>query len=279
VKLTEINNEIQQFSGKARSVKELLASIKDGRFTLDGRKLIVRGDLSLTRLRLTSLLGCPQRVYGDFDCSYNKLRTLEGAPQEVKGSFSCRNNMLTTLAGVPRHVGDYFDCSINLLKTLEGGPFKVGGSYDCSFNKLSVLNGMPRVIKGDVFCHNNQLTSFEGCARTIKGSLYGHHNKLLTSLEGGPNFVGRNVKLTNCQKLTSLYNIYLHFPEVRGSFDFTDTDVKKHILGLLRVRKLQGVVLNNKKLEAILNKHLNGGNLLACALELVEAGYEEQAKL
>jgi hypothetical protein len=155
----------------------------------------------------------------------------------------------------------------------------VGNYYKCSNNKLTSLKGMPRTINGDFWCFKNRLTSFEGCARTIKGNLNGNNNKLLTSLEGGPSFVGGNVHLFNCPKLTSLQNIHLHFPEVHGSFDLINTNVSEHMLGLLLVRGLWSVVINDAKLSSILRKHLNGRNLIACALELVEAGYEEQAKL
>jgi hypothetical protein len=290
----------RQFRGEAGSVEELLASIKDGQFTLDGRKLVVRGNLSLATLGLTSLLGCPQRVEGDFNCMGNKLKTLGGAPQEVGGSFNCNYNGLKTLAGAPPKVGDSFNCqsnqltmlsggpqrvggnfncSNNQLETLEDGPVEVGNSYDCSNNKLTSLKGLPRTIKGNLWCNSNMLTSLKYCAQTIGGSLYSHSNRMLTSFEGGPGFVGKNVRFDGCVKLTSLQNIHLYFLEVHGWFDFTNTDVKEHILGLLLVRGLQGVVLNDSKLEAILRKYLNRGDILACALELHEAGYEKQAKL
>jgi hypothetical protein len=138
---------------------------------------------------------------------------------------------------------------------------------------------LPRTIKDDLWCYNNQLTSFVGCAQTIDGNLYGYNNELLTSFEGAPGFVGKNVYLANCPKLTSLQNIHLYFPEVHGLFNFTDTGVKEHMLGVLLVRGLQGIALSDKKLGAILCNHLKSKNLLACALELIEAGYEEQAKL
>jgi len=66
---------------------------------------------------------------------------------------------------------------------------------------------------------------------------------------------------------------------VHGSFDFINTKVKEHMLGLLLVRGLQDIIFKDTKLRAILRKYLNGGDLFACALELVEAGYEKQAKL
>jgi len=62
MKLTEVSgNKAPQFKGEAHSVNELLASIENGRFTLDGRKLVVHGILQLDSLGLTSLVGCPQR--------------------------------------------------------------------------------------------------------------------------------------------------------------------------------------------------------------------------
>jgi hypothetical protein len=301
VKLTEINNETQRLKGEARSVKELLASIEDGRFTLDGRKLVVHGNLSLKKQKLTSLFGCPQHVLGDFNCaqnmletlegapqeitgtfncSYNRLETLDGAPQVINGGFSCRKNQLKTLDGGPQQVNGFFDCSYNKLETLKGGPIKVSGAYYCNNNKLMSLKGMPRNIKNNFWCNNNLLTSFEGCARRIDGTLKAHDNKLLTSLKGGPSFVAKDVHLSFCPKLTSLQNIHKYFPEVHGWFYFDNTNIKEHVLGLLLVRGLRGIIFNDDTLREILSEHLNnGGNLLACALELIDAGYEEQAKL
>jgi hypothetical protein len=280
MKLTEVNSsKAPKFKGKARSVEELIASIENGRFMLDGRKLVVRDDLSLGRAGLTSLLGCPQRVQGSFSCAHNKLETLEGAPQEVGGHFLCYGNLLKTLKGAPPQVDGGFVCSDNQLETLEGGPVEVGNHYICSNNKLTSLKGMPRTINSDFWCYNNKLTSFDGCAQTIRGNLYCQKNRLLVSLEGGPSFVGGNVHLSSCPKLTSLQNIHLHFPEVHGSFDLVNTNVREHMLGLLLVRGLRDISIDDTKLRSILRKYLNGGNLLACALELVEAGYEEQAKL
>jgi hypothetical protein len=262
MRLTEAsNNTSKQFKGEANSIGELFASIEDGRFTLDGRKLVVRDTLSFAMWGLTSLIGSPQRVQGGFICTYNKLKTLEGAPQEVGGFFICANNQ---------------------LETLEGGPVKVGSFYDCSSNKLITLKGLPQEIRGDLWCYNNQLTSLEGCARVIYGSLYAHNNKLLTSIEGGPSFVEGDVNLKDCPKLISLQNIHHYFKEVHGCFYLNGAIIKKHLLGLLLIRKLLCVALDDVKLEAILRKHLSlksHSDLLAQALELAEAGYEEQAKL
>jgi hypothetical protein len=344
MKLTDINkNKKSQFKGEARSVKELLASIKNGRFTLDGQKLTVRGNLSLEDLGLTSLLGCPKYVSGKFNCSGNQLKTLEGAPQEVGSfycdhsglvsleggpkkvnenfdcshnrlktligapefvgySFICNNNELKTLEGAPKRVGDYFDCShnyletlkgapqevgdsflcdFNELQTLEGGPTKVKYTYSCTNNKLTSLKGSPPVIGDDFRCSWNELTSLEDCPHTIRGSLLCEENKLLTSLKGAPRFVGGNVSFSGCTNLISLQNIHLHFKKINGMFYFREVNDRTSILGLLLIQLLKGVVFDNETITVILNKYIEkrNRNLLACALELVEAGYDEQAKL
>jgi hypothetical protein len=127
-------------------------------------------------------------------------------------------------------------------------------------------------------CSNNLLTSLTGCAKTVKTMLIAINNRELTSLEGGPSFVGDGVRLQGCTGLTTIRNIHLHLPEVHGSL-YLDRPLKC-LLGLLLIRGLQQVVIpGHKKLEAILNKYLPGGDLITCALELTEAGYEEQAKL
>jgi hypothetical protein len=139
---------------------------------------------------------------------------------------------------------------------------------------------MPKVINGDVWCSDNKLTSFAGCAQTINGSLYAHNNPRLISLKGAPKYVGINVSLDDCDGLTSFENIHLYFREVHGAFTLNHAKDKKNMLGLLKIRGLKRIsVFGDLKLQAILSKHLKSGNLLACALELIKAGYEEQAKL
>jgi hypothetical protein len=244
------------FKGKARSVEELIASIKDGRFTLDGSHLVVKGNFSLNNNQLTSLIGCPQVIKGNFSCWHNLLKTLEGGPREVDGNYNCSYNRLVSLNGAPRHIKGDFWCDDNPLASLEGGPELVDGSYDCS---------------------RTELTSLVGCARIVKGNLYAG-NKYLTSLEGCPRFVGKKAFFQFCKNLTSIKNIESYLPEARGIF-LQGTPISGPLLGLLRVKGLGRVELGDHKLMSILNKYLPDGNLLACAMELVEAGYEEQARL
>jgi len=249
---------VPQFKGLAHSVEELLASIKGGQFTLDGRHLVVPHNLDVIGYQLTSLIGCPQVVMGGFDCSWNKLRTLEGMPAKLGGYFFCVNNVLYDLKGSPRHVKGNFCCDGNPLLTLKGGPTQVDGNYSCLRVAL--------------------LKSLEGCAEVIGGNLL-FDTEHLTSFKGGPRLVKGNVVLMRAFKLVSLEDIHLHLPEVHGSLELLGAPLKEKVLGLLKINGLKSVKLDNKRLEAILNRYLPEGNLLACALELVEAGFEEQTRL
>jgi hypothetical protein len=257
MKLTEVSSNEPAFKGKARSVKELIASVVDGRFTLDGRHLVVESNLELDGLKLTSLVGCPQVIGGYFACTNNKLATLVGGPTEVGSDYHCSSNLLVTIEGAPRRLNGNFMCDCNRLPSLKGGPIEVGGSYGCSYNRL---------------------TSLAGCAQTIGENLIAGNNKYLTSLEGGPRSVGGGVFLEFCENLISLQNVHLHLPEALSIF-LSKVPITGPLLGLLRVKKLRRVVLDDDRLTSILNKYLPEGNPLACAMELVEAGYEEQAKL
>jgi len=247
------------FRGKASSISKLIASIQNGRFTLDGRHLVVAGDLSLNNLNLVSLVGCPSIVHGDFSCKLNRLNSLRGGPKEVGGNYNCTYNMLVTLDGAPRHIKQNFVCSHNKLVTLEGGPIIVGKHY---------------------YCNNNmQLTSLHGCAQTIGGSLLSYDNTALTSLAGGPRVVKERVDLWHCSKLTSLKDVHLHLPEVHEDIVLYEVPLKANILGLLRIKELKQVSVEDEKLETIINKYIPYGDLIACAVELEEAGYKELARL
>jgi hypothetical protein len=257
MKLGKASSNEPTFKGKARSVGELIASVVDGCFTLDGRHLVVENNLELDGLKLTSLVGCPRVIGGYFTCTNNKLATLVGGPTEVGSDYHCSRNLLVTLEGAPRRLKGNFMCDYNRLPSLKGGPIEVGGSYGCSYNRL---------------------TSLVGCARTVGENLIAGSNKYLTSLEGGPRSVGGGVFLEFCKSLTSLQHVHLHLPEALSIF-LSKVPITGPLLGLLRVKKLRRVVLDDDRLTGILNKYLPEGNPLACALELIEAGYEEQARL
>ena len=60
---------------------------------------------------------------------------------------------------------------------------------------------------------------------------------------------------------------------------FTNNPIESHVLGLLKIKGLQEVRLDDIQLTKIINKYLPLGDLLDCQEELIEAGYEEFAQL
>jgi len=82
----------------------------------------------------------------------------------------------------------------------------------------------------------------------------------------------------NC--LTSLKDIHKGLKSVSGVMFLHNNPIKSNVLGLLKIKGLQSVVLDSQKVEAIINKHLkNGRDIFACQEELEDAGFEEFAKL
>ena len=186
---------------RAKSQKDLIASIENGYFTLDGSKLIVGGDFDCYDNQLLSLEGCPQIVRGSFHCWDNQLKSLEGCPQTVGGSFYCYNNELESLKGCPQIVGGYFNCNDN--------------------------------------------------------------------------------------HLTSLESIHMHVHEIRGVAYFTENPIKSHVLGLLKIKGLQAVSLDNDEVQKIMNKYLRGTtgkdpsirDIVDCQEELMDNDLEDYALL
>ena len=196
---------------------------------------------------------------GKFDCSSKKLTSLKGAPQEVGGTFECYDNNLTSLEGAPQKVGGDFNCYRNNLTSLDGAPQTVGGGFTCSINKLTSLKGAPQEVGGSFSCYDNKLISLEGAPQEIGGGFYCGHNNLI-----------------------SLKDIHKHIKSIKQKFNAVRCPIKSNVLGLLLIKDLEKVELDNKEVAAIINSHLNGGSMrsaLECQAELIQAGFEEYAKL
>ena len=172
----------------------------------------------------------------------------------------------------------YFSCADNKLTSLQGAPSVVSGYFSCSHNKLTSLAGAPSVVKGDFSCYNNNLTSLQGAPSVVNGYFSCPYNNL-TSLAGAPSVVKGNFFCAN-NKLTSLAGIHKIIKEIHGYADFDDNPIKSSVLGLMRIKGLTKVYLDNKQVMGILNKYLKGDrDIIKCQSELLDAGFEEFAKL
>jgi hypothetical protein len=171
-----------------------------------------------------------------------------------------------------------FNCAYNKLTSLEGAPSAVNGSFYCSYNNLTSLEGAPSVVNGDFYCYSNNLTSLEGAPSVMNGVFYCYNNKL-TSLAGAPSVV-KGVFNCSYNKLKSLAGIHKIIKEIHGIAYFRNNPIKSNVLGLMRIKGLTKVYLDNKQVMGILNKYLKGDrDIIKCQSELLDAGLEEYAKL
>ena len=154
--------------------------------------------------------------------------------------------------------GGGFYCFDNELTSLEGSPSHVNGNFDCFDNELTSLKGAPSHVGGNFYCSNNELTSLEGAPSHVGGSFYCSSNKL-----------------------TSLKDVHKHIAEIKGEFYASDNPIKSHVLGLLLIKGVTEVRLDNEQVKEILNMHLGKGRagMLMAQEELIEAGLEEFAQL
>jgi hypothetical protein len=172
---------------------------------------------------------------------------LYSGPDECDRYFELPWGKLRTLKGyVPKIVRGNFNCAGNHLSDLKDGPTEVDGWYRCSENFLTTLEGAPKKV-GSIFnCYNNRLTSLEGIHKIL-------HE--VVDLKG--------------------------FNQV--AFYAHENPIKSHVLGLLLIKGLEYVKLDNKEVEKILNLHLPNkiGNkgLLACQSALLDAGFDDFAQL
>jgi hypothetical protein len=154
-----------------------------------------------------------------------------------------------------------------------------GGDFYCSTNGLTSLEGVPSHVDGGFYCDSDKLTSLEGAPSHVGGDFSCSNNKL-TSLAGAPSHVGCSFYCA-FNKLTSLKDVHKHITEIKGKFYAFKNPINSHVLGLLLIRGVTEVRLDNKQVEEILNRHLGKGRvgMLMAQEDLIEAGLEEFAQL
>jgi hypothetical protein len=155
------------------------------------------------------------------------------------------------------------------------------GNFDCFNNKLTSLKYCPSEVGGNFLCYNNELTSLEYCPSEVGGSFDCYNNKL-TSLEYCPSKVGGSFYCSD-NKLTSLKDIHKQLTKMKGKFDASNNPIKSHVIGILLVEGCTWLLIDNKKVEAIINKYLPNtegkAGFMKCKHELQDADFDEYAKL
>lgn len=199
-------------------------------------------------------------VEGDVNLSNRRITRFPVNFGKVTGEFNCFSCMaLETLQGAPKSVGEDFNCHFcPKLTSLQGAPEKVGKTFNCTnCNNLMSLQGAPRSVGVGFYCHS--------CPK-------------LTSLQGAPRSVGDNFGCSGCHDLVSLYGA----PKSIGtSFICYDCPKLKVILPVLKIRQLKAFEMDsvNAKIYKIIKKYLPTNDIFGARAELIEAGFEEYARI
>ena len=143
------------------------------------------------------------------------------------------NKNLTSLKGSPKKIIGNFKCDDNNLKTLEGGPDFVGRSFDCTRSNLVSLKGAPRHVGTSFYCTQNKITSLEGCSRHIGASL-----------------------VCGWNPITNFHDVHKYIDHVGQVFNFNNTVIESHVLGLLMIEGIEEFKTYDKTLLRILTAAL-----------------------
>jgi hypothetical protein len=102
--------------------------------------------------------------------------------------YSIKNNKIDSNGSV----GSY---SIRKLKTIPFQFNNVNGSFRIDLLGVISLKGSPIFVGNDFSCRANKITNFIGGPIHINGSFDAINNKHVTSLQGLPDYVGRNIEI------------------------------------------------------------------------------------
>lgn len=145
------------------------------------------------------------------------------------------------------------------LKSLQGFPHEVGGGVSIARTLVSSLQGAPRTVGSNFWAYGCQLKNLTGAPEHVGGKFVVHDNDL-TSYDHVP---------TGCTYVELPYN-----PQIP-------------VLRLLAYPMIQITSIGNttsrqraSPLTKILNKYAGEGKkgALACAAELIKAGFKDNAR-
>lgn len=150
-----------------------------------------------------------------------------------------------------KHMMGNFVCRGSQLETLEGCPELVVGNFRCDNNLLTTLVGGPKFVKGDYTCIDNSLQSLDGLPEEIDGQIILDYEE--------------NLPLIGLLLIKGVKDIAFYIGSGGG---FQGPNHRKI------VKQINGV-------NEIMRKYLGKGKgaALACAAELIKAGFKGNARL
>lgn len=166
------------------------------------------------------------------------------------------------------------------------------------------LNTARRTVKSTDFEQLQKFINDFGVAnkglKIFKGASYNTGTETIHDFSRLPNVIETDLILNNNCEFDSLKGIHLHFTKINGSILCDGLKIKSHVLGVIKIngvtdlslgadwrKSFTGTKTPNRgfELEEIIKEHLpasnkyKGGDILDCQDALIEAGFDEYAKL
>jgi hypothetical protein len=176
----------------------------------------------------------------------------------VQGDVQLRMDSLVTKLPVSfGTVTGNFWCIRAKLLTLKGAPRTVGRDFWCYENDLKSLAGAPDHVGGELDVRFCSLKNFVGAPAHVGGDFFARRNPV-ESLDGLPDHIPGELDFDYAPNLHMLRSLVAHKVDVPNDYD--DPRVNQ--------------------LNQILNRHAGKGRsgAIACAAELIRAGFRENAR-
>ena len=187
-------------------------------------------------------------IHGKLDLKYYLANGNKNNVLDVEQDVDLRCLKLLKIPLKFNEVGGFFDISNNQLKTMKNAPVSVGIQEGASF-----------------LASGNFLSSFEYSPVEV----------------GGHYFIDEN-------NITSLHDIHKHVKRIDYSLCIDFNKIEDSMLGILLIAGLKSVsskehnIVIERKLLNIINKYIkypDNSKIFCCQKDLIDAGYEEYAKL
>jgi hypothetical protein len=106
--------------------------------------------------------------------------------------------------------------------------------------------------------------------------MYRCNDNAISSLEGGP--ISSSYFNISNNALTNLHDIHRHIMTC-GRINLEGNPITSSILCLFKIQKLKFIIFSDKTVEKIVNDNLENGDIISCQDALLEAGYDELARI
>ena len=177
-------------------------------------------DFSGTGKDLKSLEGGPIKSK-NYILNIAGITNLKGFAKQTKNIDISMCEELTSFEGLPISIDGNLTLNFcNKITSLKGLPYRVGGNISIEYLHITNLEHFPKEVGGSITLKSNKLTSLEGIVKKINGKFICEKELGLTSLEGGPEYVGKFLSFFETDNLKS----YNGFPKNNMNEDWYGSD-------------------------------------------------------